>query len=159
MEGAGCVLLQPSPAVLTQLLRKEGENPNISRRKTQRFHASCCHHPLRALPQLLSSTWSSVSKQQRQKAAPHPPPTHTHQDVGMHHSLSPRSRCSPLARSRLSLRCIIYPLGNICWDLVFNNCHSNISFLNPPQIWHGGNFKYLSAPFVCSLLRLQFSCN
>lgn len=31
----------------------------------------------------------------------------------------------------LSGTCIIYLLGNIYWDLVFNNCHSNISFLNP----------------------------
>lgn len=132
-----------------------GGKPNIS------MQAAAPIHPLRALSQLLSSTQSYVSKQERQKAPhyPPPPPPYRHQDFGMHHSLSPHSRCSPLSRSLLSLRCIIYPLGNICWDLVFNNCHSNISFLNPPQIWHGGNFKYLSAPFVCWLLRLQFSCN
>lgn len=32
---------------------------------------------------------------------------------------------------RLSGVCIIYLLCNIYWDVVFNNCHSNISFLNP----------------------------
>lgn len=35
------------------------------------------------------------------------------------------------AAERLSGTCIIYLLSNIYWDLVFNNCHSNISFLNP----------------------------
>lgn len=35
------------------------------------------------------------------------------------------------ATERLSGVCIIYLYCNIYWDLVFNNCHSNISFLNP----------------------------
>ena len=44
-----------------------------------------------------------------------------------------RADVSPVlsAAERLSGVCIIYLLGNIYWDLVFNNCHSNISFLNP----------------------------
>lgn len=55
----------------------------------------------------------------------------------------PRARSLPDATSRadvspvlsatewLSGACIIYLLCNVYWDLVFNNCHSNISFLNP----------------------------
>lgn len=35
------------------------------------------------------------------------------------------------AAEQQSGTCIIYLLGNVYWDLVFNNCHSNISFLNP----------------------------
>lgn len=138
----------------------EGENPHISRRKTQHFHASCCPHPSSSGSFSAAEQHSELCFQAgKAEGSSSSPPPYRHQDFGMHHSLSPHSRCSPLSRSLLSLRCIIYPLGNICWDLVFNNCHSNISFLNPPQIWHGGNFKYLSAPFVCWLLRLQFSCN
>lgn len=45
----------------------------------------------------------------------------------------PRADASPVlsAAEQLSGVCIIYLLCNIYWDLVFNNCHSNISFLNP----------------------------
>ena len=46
-------------------------------------------------------------------------------------SLPPRPCPVLSAAERLSGVCIIYLLGNIYWDLVFNNCHSNISFLNP----------------------------
>lgn len=48
-------------------------------------------------------------------------------------SLSPIADVSPSlsAVEWLSEIYIIYPLCNIYWDLVFNNCHSNISFLNP----------------------------
>lgn len=80
-----------------------------------------------------------ISKQGRKKesATPHASPRHPgvfgrHPRLGAA-SLSPQSRCFPRlsAAEWLSEPCIIYPLGNICWDLVFNNCHSNISFLNP----------------------------
>lgn len=136
------------------------------RRKPQHFQEENPAFPCKLLPPSSSGSSSAAEQHlefcfQAAKAegcSSSPPNTHTRM-LGCTTASPPRSRCSPLARSRLSLRCIIYPLGNICWDLVFNNCHSNISFLNPPQIWHGGNFKYLSAPFVCSLLRLQFSCN
>lgn len=45
----------------------------------------------------------------------------------------PWADASPVlsAAEQLSGVCIIYLLCNIYWDLVFNNCHSNISFLNP----------------------------
>lgn len=45
----------------------------------------------------------------------------------------PQADVSPVlsAAERLSGVCIIYLLSNIYWDLVFNNCHTNISFLNP----------------------------
>lgn len=44
-----------------------------------------------------------------------------------------RADVSPVlsATERLSGACFIYLLCNVYWDLVFNNCHSNISFLNP----------------------------
>jgi hypothetical protein len=53
-------------------------------------------------------------------------------------SLSPLTPCPRAdvslvlsATAWLSGVCIIYLLCNVYWDLVFNNCHSNISFLNP----------------------------
>lgn len=47
-------------------------------------------------------------------------------------ALSP-SRCLSCLISNRALPgvCIIYLLCNVYWDVVFNNCHSNISFLNP----------------------------
>ena len=72
-----------------------------------------------------------------------------------------RAHVSPVlsAAARLSGVCIIYLLGNIYWDLVFNNCHSNISFLNP---FRSAAVAILNIYQQCSCvhwLGCEFFCN
>lgn len=95
------------------------------------------HHQLLALPQLLGTTTMHAAFYiQAGEKALLPPTFSTTTTLGfLGRPQGSASSCLPppplSAAEWLSGTCIIYLLGNIYWDLVFNNCHSNISFLNP----------------------------